>query len=50
MAKMGPGYALWVAPVSKAIKSMEDIDAIMDAFGAVDDLTLDDFCKKHFYH
>jgi hypothetical protein len=49
MAKMGPGYALWVATVSEAIKSMEDIDNVMDAFGAIDDLSQDDFYKKHFY-
>jgi len=49
MAKMGPGYDLWVTMVSNAIDNMDDIDAIMYAFGAVDDLTPDDFCKKHFY-
>jgi hypothetical protein len=49
MAKMGSGYDLWVTTVSDAIKSMEDIDMVMDAFVAVDDLSQDDFYKKHFY-
>jgi hypothetical protein len=49
MAKMGPGYALWVVTVSKAIDNIEDIDTVMDAFGVVDNLTQDDFYKKHFY-
>ena len=48
-AKMGPGYDLWVTTVSDAIENMDDIDAIMDAFGAVNDLSRDDFYKKHFY-
>jgi hypothetical protein len=37
MAKMGPGYALWVTTVSDAIDNIDDIDVIMDAFGVVDD-------------
>jgi hypothetical protein len=49
MAKMGPGYALWVATVSEAINNIEDIDTIMDAFSVVDNLTQDDFYKKYFY-
>jgi hypothetical protein len=49
MAKMGPGYALWVATVSEAIESMEDSDMVMDAFSANDDLSHNDFYKKHFY-
>jgi hypothetical protein len=49
MAKMGPGYDLWVTTVSDAIENMDNIDAIMDAFGAVNDLSRDDFYKKHFY-
>ncbi len=49
MAKMGPGYALWVTTVSKAIKNMDDIDMVMDAFDAVDNLSNDDYYKKHFY-
>jgi hypothetical protein len=49
MAKMGPGYALWVTTVSEAIENMEDINSVMDAFGTVDDLSQDDFYKKHFY-
>jgi len=36
MAKMGPGYDLWVTTISDTIDSMEDIDTIMDAFGVVD--------------
>jgi hypothetical protein len=49
MAKMGPGYVLWIATVSEAIESTEDIDVVVDAFSAVDDLSQDDFYKKHFY-
>ena len=49
MAKMGPGYALWVTTISDAIENMEDIDVIMDAFGVVDDLSQFDFYKKYFY-
>ena len=49
MAKMGPGYALWGMTDSKAIKNMEDIDTVMDAFSAVDNLSHDDYYKKHFY-
>jgi hypothetical protein len=48
MAKMGPGYALWIATVSEAIESTEDIDMVMDAFSAAADLSQDDFYKKHF--
>ncbi len=32
MAKMGPGYALWVTMVSDAIENTEDIDIVMDTF------------------
>jgi len=49
MAKMGPGYDLWVPTISDAIENMEDIDTIMDAFNVVDDLTQDRFYKKYFY-
>jgi hypothetical protein len=49
MAKMGPGYALWVTTVSEANENMEDIDMVMDAFNAVDDLSQDDYYTKHFY-
>jgi hypothetical protein len=49
MAKMGPGYALWVATVSDVIDNIEDIDVIMDAYGVVDDLPQVDFYKKYFY-
>jgi hypothetical protein len=49
MAKMGPGYALWVSTVSDAIDNIYDIDYVIDAFSAVDDLSLSDFYKKHFY-
>jgi len=49
MAKMGPGYDLWVTTISDAIENMEDIDTIMDAFSVVDDLTQDGFYKKYFY-
>jgi len=46
---MGPGYDLWVTTISDAIDNMEDIDTIMDAFGVVNNLTQDEFCKKYFY-
>jgi len=49
MAKMGPGYDLWVTTTSDAINNMEDIDTIMDAFGVVGNLTQDKFYKKYFY-
>jgi hypothetical protein len=49
MAKMGPGYALWIATVYEAIESTEDIDVVMDAFSTVDNLSRDDFYKKYFY-
>ncbi len=49
MAKMGPGYALWVSTVSDAINNIDDIDYVIDAFSAVDNLSLSDFYKKHFY-
>ena len=49
MAKMGPGYDLWVTTISDAIDNMEDIDTIMDAFSVVDNLTQDGFYKKYFY-
>jgi hypothetical protein len=49
MAKMGPGYALWVATVSDVIDNIEDIDTVVDAFSVVDNLTQDDFYKKYFY-
>jgi len=49
MAKMGPGYDLWVTTISDTIDDMEDIDTIMDAFGVVDNLTQGEFYKKYFY-
>jgi hypothetical protein len=49
MAKLGPGYALWVSTVSNAIDNIDDIDYVIDTFSAVDDLPLSDFYKKHFY-
>jgi hypothetical protein len=49
MAKMGPGYALWVSMVSNAINNIDDIDHVIDAFSAVYDLSLSNFYKKHFY-
>jgi hypothetical protein len=49
MVKMGPGYALWVSMVSDAIDNIDDIDYIIDAFSAVDNLSLSNFYKKHFY-
>ncbi len=36
MAKMGPGYALWVSTVSDTINNIDDIDYVIDAFSAVD--------------
>jgi hypothetical protein len=49
MAKMGPGYALWVSTVSNAIDNINDINCVIDAFSEVDDLSLSDFYMKHFY-
>ncbi len=49
MAKMGPGYALWVSVVSNAIDNIDDINYVINAFSAVEDLSLSDFYKKHFY-
>jgi hypothetical protein len=49
MAKMGPGYALWVSTVSNAIDNIDDVNCIINAFSEVDDLSLSDFYKKHFY-
>ncbi len=49
MAKMGPGYALWVSTVSNAIDNVDDTNCIINAFSEVDDLSLSDFYKKHFY-
>ncbi len=49
MTKMGPGYALWITTVSDAIENMEDINSVMDAFGVIDNLSQDDYYKKHFY-
>jgi hypothetical protein len=49
MAKMGPGYALWVSMVSNAIDNINDINCVINVFSEVDDLSLSDFYKKHFY-
>ncbi len=49
MAKMGPGYALWVLTVFDAIDNIDDINCVINAFFEVDDLSLSDFYKKHFY-
>jgi hypothetical protein len=49
MAKMGPGYALWVSTVSGTINNIDDIDCVIDAFSAVNDLSLSNFYKKHIY-
>jgi hypothetical protein len=48
-AKMGPGYALWVTTVSDAINNIDDIDYVINAFSAVNDLSLSNFYKKHFF-
>jgi hypothetical protein len=49
MAKMGPVYALWVSTVSNAINIIDDINYVINAFSAVDKLSLSDFYKKQFY-
>jgi hypothetical protein len=49
IAKMGPGYALWVSMVSNAINNIVVIDYVIDGFSAVNNLSLSDFYKKHFY-
>jgi len=35
--------------ISKVIKNTEDINMVMDTFSAVDDLSQDDYYRKHFY-
>jgi hypothetical protein len=49
MAKMGSGYALLVSMVSNAIDNIDDIHYVIDAFSAVNDLSLSNYYKKHFY-
>ena len=49
MAKLGPGYGLWVSTVSDAIDNIDDINVVIDAFSTVGNLSLKDFYKKHFY-
>jgi hypothetical protein len=49
MAKLGSGYDLWVSTVSDAIDNMDDINYVINAFSAVDNLSLSAFYKKHFY-
>ncbi len=48
MAKMGPGYALWVSTVSEAIDKIDDINCVINAFSEVDDLSLSNFYIKCF--
>jgi hypothetical protein len=49
MAKMGPKYALWVSTVANAIDNIDDINCVIGAFSEIDDLSLSNFYKKHFY-
>ena len=49
LAKMGPGYCLWVTTVSDAIENREEINVVIDAYSAAAGLILNDFYKKHFY-
>ena len=49
LAKMGPGYGLWVTMVSDAIENSKEINAVVHAYSAVADLSLSDFYKKYFY-
>ncbi len=49
MAKMGPGYALWVSTGSNAINNIDGINYIINAFSAGNNLSLSNFYKKHFY-
>jgi hypothetical protein len=49
MAKMGPGYALLVSTVSDAVDNIDAINCVINAFSEVDNLSLSDFYKKHFY-
>jgi hypothetical protein len=48
LAKMGPGYGVWVTTVSGAIENSEEINVLIDAYSAVADLSLN-FYQKHFY-
>jgi hypothetical protein len=49
LAKMGPGYGLWLSTVSDAIDNSNEINIVIDAFFTVGDLSLKDFFKQHFY-
>ena len=43
LAKMGPGYGLWVTTVSDAIENREETNVVIDAYAAVTELSLNDF-------
>ena len=49
MAKLGPGYGIWVSTASDTINNIDEINVVIDAFSAVSNLSLKDFYKKHFY-
>ena len=40
IAKLGPGYALWVSTVSEAIYNIDKIKVVIDTFFAVNNLSL----------
>ncbi len=46
MAKLGSGYDHWALTVYNAINNMDDINYVIDAFGAVDNRSLSAFYKK----
>jgi hypothetical protein len=49
LAKLGRGYGLWVETASKAIDKFNEIEIVMDAYSAIDNMTEEAFYKKHFY-
>ncbi len=49
LAKLGRGYGLWVMTASKAIDKFDEIEIVMDAYSAIDEMTEEAFYKKYFY-
>jgi hypothetical protein len=48
LAKLGRGYGLWVEMTSKAIDKFDEIEIVMDAYSAINNMTEEAFYKKHF--
>jgi hypothetical protein len=49
LAKLGHGYGLWLERASKAIDKFNEIEIVMDAYSAIDNMTEEAFYKKYFY-